>query len=187
MLSKALWIWSSTSLEEEGAGILSICTIVTFLYLYSHLLLWYLPKSSTPQHWRSVIRTVEGKCQRDTINLILECITASDLCKNSDRWLVYSAPFNIILFDRYLDHLWYRFLICLSSWRGNIIPAFLIFGLFFIFFLWRSRTGFERTETMINRLIMWSISTGLLTSLAAILALIFVSNDMIWSKDGFWF
>ena len=43
-----------------------------------------------------------------------------------------------------------------------------------IYFLQRGRTGFRRTESMINRLILWTISTGLLTCICAIITLIFV-------------
>lgn len=44
-----------------------------------------------------------------------------------------------------------------------------------IFYLHRSRTGFKRSESMVNRLIIFSINTGAVTSVCAIMALIFVS------------
>lgn len=44
-----------------------------------------------------------------------------------------------------------------------------------IFLLQRSRTGFKRSETIINRLILFTINTGLLTSMCAIMSLISVS------------
>ncbi|KAH8109883.1 hypothetical protein DFH11DRAFT_893550 [Phellopilus nigrolimitatus] len=44
-----------------------------------------------------------------------------------------------------------------------------------IFLLQRSRTGFSRSETIINRLILFTINTGLLTSLCALMSLIFIS------------
>lgn len=43
-----------------------------------------------------------------------------------------------------------------------------------IFLLQRSRTGFKRSETIINRLILFTINTGLLTSMCAIMSLISV-------------
>ena len=43
-----------------------------------------------------------------------------------------------------------------------------------IFLLQRSRTGFRRSETIINRLIIFTINTGLLTSLCALMSLITV-------------
>ncbi|KAH8109870.1 hypothetical protein DFH11DRAFT_1730779 [Phellopilus nigrolimitatus] len=53
---------------------------------------------------------------------------------------------------------------------SDIIIAFTL-----IFLLQRSRTGFSRSETIINRLILFTINTGLLTSLCALMSLIFVS------------
>lgn len=43
-----------------------------------------------------------------------------------------------------------------------------------IFLLHRNRTGFRRTESMINRLIVLTMNTGLLTSICAVMTLIFV-------------
>lgn len=45
-----------------------------------------------------------------------------------------------------------------------------------IFLLQRSRTGFRRSETIINRLILFTINTGLLTSMAAAMSLISVGT-----------
>ena len=47
-----------------------------------------------------------------------------------------------------------------------------------IFLLHRNRTGFRRTESMINQLIIMSINTGLLTSICAVLTFIFVSRHL---------
>ena len=43
-----------------------------------------------------------------------------------------------------------------------------------VFLLRKSRTGFKRTETLVNRLVMFSINTGLITSMCAIMALVSV-------------
>ena len=65
------------------------------------------------------------------------------------------------------------------TWLGKMINAFeasssiLITGLV-IFYLQGTRTGFKKTETMINRLIIFSVNTGLLTSIDTALSLIFV-------------
>ena len=45
-----------------------------------------------------------------------------------------------------------------------------------IFFLQRSRTGFKKSETIINRLIIYSVNTGLLTGLVAIVSVIMVCS-----------
>ncbi|KLO11878.1 hypothetical protein SCHPADRAFT_449622 [Schizopora paradoxa] len=56
----------------------------------------------------------------------------------------------------------------------GVVSDFTIAGTLIIL-LHRSRTGFRRSETIVNRLILFTINTGLATSLCAILALIFVS------------
>lgn len=45
----------------------------------------------------------------------------------------------------------------------------------FVIYLRRARTGFRKTETMINRLVVFTIHVGILTSVCGVLALIFVS------------
>ena len=80
------------------------------------------------------------------------------------------------------------------SWLAKVVDVLdaftsLLLALLVIFFLQRSHTGFVKTQSMINRLIVWTISTGLLTSVCAILALIFVSihrngrdGRLIWTQ-----
>ena len=45
-----------------------------------------------------------------------------------------------------------------------------------VFLLRQSRTGFKRSESIVNKLIIFSINTGAVTTLCAIMALIFVSR-----------
>ena len=58
----------------------------------------------------------------------------------------------------------------------NVLSAASDIGIAFvlIFLLQRSRTGFRRSETIINRLIIFTINTGLLTSMCAVMSLITV-------------
>jgi len=56
----------------------------------------------------------------------------------------------------------------------GVVSDFSIAGTL-IFLLHRSRTGWKQTDTIVNRLILFSVNTGLVTSLCAIFALIFVS------------
>ncbi|KAH8116581.1 hypothetical protein DFH11DRAFT_1725338 [Phellopilus nigrolimitatus] len=52
-----------------------------------------------------------------------------------------------------------------------------------IFYLNRVRTGFQRSESTINRLIFFSINTGLVTSMSAVLSVIFLcvyQNTLIY-------
>ncbi|KAF9222065.1 hypothetical protein BS17DRAFT_784363 [Gyrodon lividus] len=53
---------------------------------------------------------------------------------------------------------------------GDVLIAVLLCSL-----LQRSRTGFRRSDTMINKLILFSINTGLLTSVCAIASLVSIS------------
>ena len=57
----------------------------------------------------------------------------------------------------------------------GVVSDFAIAGSL-IFYLQRSRTGFKRSESIVNKLIIFSINTGAVTSLCAIMALIFVSR-----------
>lgn len=42
------------------------------------------------------------------------------------------------------------------------------------FYLHRGRTGFKKTDSIINWLIVFSVNTGLLTSILSVLAVVFV-------------
>ncbi|KAJ7173650.1 hypothetical protein C8R46DRAFT_1083518 [Mycena filopes] len=53
---------------------------------------------------------------------------------------------------------------------GDVFIACSLCGL-----LWRSRTGFHRSDTMIKKLVMFSVNTGLITSLCAIASLISIA------------
>ncbi|KAJ7283456.1 hypothetical protein C8J57DRAFT_1292608 [Mycena rebaudengoi] len=48
-----------------------------------------------------------------------------------------------------------------------------------VIFLRRSRTGFKKSDTMISKLIMFSVSTGLLTSVCAVASLVSI---LVWGK-----
>ncbi|KAL5522314.1 hypothetical protein ACEPAF_2171 [Sanghuangporus sanghuang] len=66
------------------------------------------------------------------------------------------------------------------EWLGKASESFVVVSDFsiagsLIFYLHRSRTGFRKTETMVNRLIIIIINTGLSTSIVAALTLIFLS------------
>lgn len=47
------------------------------------------------------------------------------------------------------------------------------------YFLHRSRTGFKKSDTMISRLILFTVSTGMLTSICAVASLISI---LIWGQ-----
>ncbi|KAL1721397.1 hypothetical protein EV715DRAFT_288535 [Schizophyllum commune] len=56
---------------------------------------------------------------------------------------------------------------------GAVADVIIAAGLFF--YLHRSRTGFKKSDTMISKLIMFAVSTGMLTSVCAIGSLISIS------------
>ena len=43
-----------------------------------------------------------------------------------------------------------------------------------IYYLFKARTGYKKGDSIVNRLILYTLSTGLMTSFSAIIALIFV-------------
>ncbi len=48
-----------------------------------------------------------------------------------------------------------------------------------------SRTGYERSETVINKLIVFTINTGLLTSLCAVMSLVTVRSRVTHAQGDF--
>ncbi|KAJ6539006.1 hypothetical protein B0H19DRAFT_337450 [Mycena capillaripes] len=48
-----------------------------------------------------------------------------------------------------------------------------------VYYLRRSRTGFKKSDTMITKLIMFSVSTGLLTSICAVASLVSI---LVWGQ-----
>ncbi|KAE9404450.1 hypothetical protein BT96DRAFT_973115 [Gymnopus androsaceus JB14] len=60
---------------------------------------------------------------------------------------------------------------------GAVADVFLAAGLFYL--LNRSRTGFKKSDTMISKLIMFSVSTGMLTSVCAVISLLSI---LAWPK-----
>ncbi|KIK65634.1 hypothetical protein GYMLUDRAFT_39128 [Collybiopsis luxurians FD-317 M1] len=60
---------------------------------------------------------------------------------------------------------------------GAVSDVAIAAGLFY--FLHRSRTGFKKSDTMISKLIMFSVSTGLLTSVCAVASLLSI---LIWGR-----
>ncbi|EJD05289.1 uncharacterized protein FOMMEDRAFT_27450 [Fomitiporia mediterranea MF3/22] len=66
------------------------------------------------------------------------------------------------------------------EWLGRASESLVVISDFsiagsLIYYLQRSRTGFRKTETMVNRLTILTVNTGLSTSIVATLTLIFLS------------
>jgi len=60
---------------------------------------------------------------------------------------------------------------------GVVADVLIAAALFY--FLRRSRTGFKKSDTMISRLIMFTVSTGFLTSICAIASLVSI---LVWGQ-----
>ncbi|KAF8211493.1 hypothetical protein K438DRAFT_1958595 [Mycena galopus ATCC 62051] len=67
------------------------------------------------------------------------------------------------------------------SMSVNILGAAadFVIALILVFYLRRSRTGFKKSDTMISKLIMFSVSTGLLTSICAVASLVSI---LVWGQ-----
>ncbi|KAJ7688394.1 hypothetical protein B0H17DRAFT_656365 [Mycena rosella] len=71
------------------------------------------------------------------------------------------------------------------SMTVNVIGAVADFAIamILVFYLRRSRTGFKKSDTMISKLILFSVSTGLLTSICALASLVSIlcwGNTLIY-------
>ncbi|KAJ7162569.1 hypothetical protein C8R43DRAFT_301230 [Mycena crocata] len=66
------------------------------------------------------------------------------------------------------------------SMSVNVLGAFadFVIAIILVLYLRRSRTGFKKSDTMITKLIMFSVSTGLLTSVCALASLVSI---LVWS------
>ncbi|KAJ7228989.1 hypothetical protein GGX14DRAFT_692836 [Mycena pura] len=67
------------------------------------------------------------------------------------------------------------------SMTVNVLGAVsdFVIAVILVFYLRRSRTGFKKSDTMITKLIVFSVSTGLLTSVCAIASLVSI---IIWGQ-----
>ncbi|KAJ7047708.1 hypothetical protein C8F04DRAFT_1059821 [Mycena alexandri] len=67
------------------------------------------------------------------------------------------------------------------SMTVNVLGAAadLFIALILVFYLHRSRTGFKKSDTMISKLMLFSVSTGLLTAFCAVASLVSI---LVWGK-----
>lgn len=74
------------------------------------------------------------------------------------------------------------------TWMAKVINSLnmftsIVITALVIFYLHRDRTGFRKTDNVINRLIIFSVNTGLLTSICSTLATIFVNDILGYQHD----
>ncbi|KAJ7087187.1 hypothetical protein B0H15DRAFT_302035 [Mycena belliarum] len=67
------------------------------------------------------------------------------------------------------------------SMSVNVLGAVsdFVIAVILVFYLRRSRTGFKKSDTMISKLIMFSVSTGLLTAVCALASLVSI---LVWGQ-----
>ncbi|KAI1791134.1 hypothetical protein LXA43DRAFT_1094746 [Ganoderma leucocontextum] len=86
--------------------------------------------------------------------------------------------FKLRAFTQYEHYYWIDSAACACAVVADMLTTSVL-----IFTLRRSRTGFRRTDTLINSLMLYSINTGLLTGIANCLALVFAiarPDTFIW-------
>ncbi|KAM5544680.1 hypothetical protein V8D89_001578 [Ganoderma adspersum] len=87
--------------------------------------------------------------------------------------------FILVSFEGFASHMWMIWVMLANA----VLIDVLITGCL-IFYLWRSRTGFRRTDNLLDVLMVYSINTGLSTSLLTLPAMIcsiVMPGNLIWS------
>lgn len=89
--------------------------------------------------------------------------------------LQYDLPLKSVRMESFLDLLSLDWLLKLTNSINAVTDILITAAL--IALLHRSRTGFRRSDNMINRLILFTVNTGALTSILAIIIVIMVCID----------
>ncbi|KAF8525781.1 hypothetical protein BU17DRAFT_83269 [Hysterangium stoloniferum] len=87
-----------------------------------------------------------------------------------------ALTFTLTEYTQFLKYTW-----AVDTWLGSAALCDILVSAAIVRSLWRSRTGFPRTNNLIMKLILWTVNTGILTSLWAILdiALFSASQDTL--------
>ncbi|KAM5544682.1 hypothetical protein V8D89_001580 [Ganoderma adspersum] len=87
--------------------------------------------------------------------------------------------FVLVSFEGFKTHMWMIWVML-----ANAVVIDLLVTSCLIFYLWRSRTGFQRTDSLLDVLMVYTINTGLSTSLLtlpAMICAIIMPGNLIWS------
>ncbi|PIL32232.1 hypothetical protein GSI_05477 [Ganoderma sinense ZZ0214-1] len=87
--------------------------------------------------------------------------------------------FVLVSFEAFKTHMWMIWVML-----ANAVVIDLLVTNCLIFYLWRSRTGFKRTDNLLDVLMVYTINTGLSTSLLtlpAMICAIIMPDNLIWS------
>ncbi|PIL32230.1 hypothetical protein GSI_05475 [Ganoderma sinense ZZ0214-1] len=95
------------------------------------------------------------------------------------RPAVTVMTFILVTFEGFASHMWMIWVMLANA----VVIDILLTGCL-IFFLWRSKTGFRRTDNLLDVLMVYSINTGLSTSLLTLPAMIcsiVMPTNLLWS------
>ncbi|KAI0327040.1 hypothetical protein GY45DRAFT_1373509 [Cubamyces sp. BRFM 1775] len=88
--------------------------------------------------------------------------------------------FVLVTFEAFRRYQW-----MIWAMLGNAVLVDLVITCFLILYLQRSRTGFKRTDSMVDILMVYTINTGLSTSIVTVPAMIcsiVMPDNLIWSS-----
>ncbi|KAF8580207.1 hypothetical protein K439DRAFT_318635 [Ramaria rubella] len=89
--------------------------------------------------------------------------------------------FRLTEFAQFLKYIW-----AVDTWLGAAATCDILVSAAIVRSLWRSRTGIKRTNNLIMSLILWTVNTGVLTSVWAILDIaLFTSSTNTLIHDFF--
>jgi len=168
---------------------LILCTIAIYWYL---VLNYNNPAQLAFTHWSMNLQT---DCN-GLIGLMVEIFFAQRVWRISKNWhltclicILACLHFGLGVFftvesfllkeySRYTQLTWVT-----STGLGGAAAADIIIAVSLVYFLLRSRTGFERTDSLITTLAIYAINTGLLTSICATCAVItfaIMPTNFVW-------
>ncbi|KAI5118224.1 hypothetical protein M0805_000720 [Coniferiporia weirii] len=131
--------------------------------------------------WRLSHKNMLLVCVLEII-VIAEFIAVTCASHKNDPWIIRNNRFNFLCAAFFGRGIQFSSFLQVPSigWISKLINSLMVASDFsvagsLIFYLHRSRTGFRRSETIINRLIIFTINTGLVTSISAAMSLIFSS------------
>lgn len=101
-------------------------------------------------------------------NRILTAILCADVLTQFVIAVVYYARiYNLSSWTQFSDVVHTEFAMnCISAFTDTLL------GVVVVWLLWRSRSGIRRTDSLINRLVMYMVGSGLVTSIFTVLALV---------------
>ena len=124
---------------------------------------WYCKHFSNTQFlFQSDVYEVSQK------NRILTGILCADVLTQFVIAVVYYARiYNLSSWTQFSDVVHTEFAMnCISAFTDTLL------GVVVVWLLWRSRSGIRRTDSLINRLVMYMVGSGLVTSIFTVLALV---------------